>query len=144
MKIELKKTKQEDFSKLAKICVEEFSKQPYNEPWTTQKALKKLEIFSRYCDIWNVLYEKGIIGFIIVNPNQWCPGEIAFGEEMAINSQYQNKGIGTEVLKEITAIYKNKGFSKFMGITNTNSKNFYIHQKLGFKESNNKVMEKEI
>jgi len=44
------------------------------------------------------------------------PGSVAFGEELAIKSEFQGRGFGTFVLKEIFKIYKKKGYEKFIGI----------------------------
>ncbi len=65
-----------------------------------------------------------------MNPNQWCPGEVVFGEEMAIEKSYRRKGIATEVLKKILDIYKNRGYKKFMGIVNKNAKSFGLSKKI--------------
>ena len=145
MNIQLNLATKKDFNELAKIYSEEFSKTPYNEPWTLEKALKKLEIFSKYCDIWNILYENKSVGFIIINPNQWCPGEIAFGEEMAIKSNMQNKGIGTKAFELIFEEYKKRGFKRFMGMQNRNSKAKSLYNKLNILKSKDYiVIEKEL
>ena len=145
MNIQLNLATKKDFNELAKIYSEEFSKTPYNEPWTLEKALKKLEIFSKYCDIWNILYENKSVGFIIINPNQWCPGEIAFGEEIAIKSEFQNKGIGTKTFEMIFEKYKKRGFKRFMGMENKSSKAKSLYNKIGVKESETYVIiEKEL
>ena len=34
-----------DYEEMAEIYKSEFSKPPYNEPWTLEKALNKIEIF---------------------------------------------------------------------------------------------------
>jgi len=145
MNIQLNLATKKDFNELAKIYSEEFSKTPYNEPWTLEKALKKLDIFSKYCDIWNILYENKSVGFIIINPNQWCPGEIAFGEEIAIKSEFQNKGIGTKTFEMIFEKYKKRGFKRFMGMENKSSKAKSLYNKIGVKESETYVIiEKEL
>ena len=37
----IKKTNKKDFSIIAEIYAKEFSKPPYNEPWTKKKAIEK-------------------------------------------------------------------------------------------------------
>ena len=145
MNIKLKKASKNDLKKLAEIYVEEFSKAPYNEPWTQEKALNKLEIFSKYCEIWDIKYENQLVGFIIINPNQWCPGEIAFGEEIAIKQEFQNKGIGTKAFEMIFEKYKKRGFKIFMGMENKNSKAKSLYNKIGVQESRTyTIIEKEL
>ena len=58
MKIQIIKSRKEDYKELAEIYKTEFSKPPYNEPWTKKKAIKKINIFSKYCDIWKIIYNK--------------------------------------------------------------------------------------
>jgi GNAT superfamily N-acetyltransferase len=143
--IELKKSRQNEFKKLAKIYSDEYSKTPFNEPWTIKKAITKLKIFSKYCDIYSIFENKKLIGFIIINPSCWCPGEIVFGEEMAIDDKYQRKGIATEVFNEIFKIYKKKGYKRYLGIVNKNSKSFGLHKKIGCKiNKSDFLMEKEL
>lgn len=107
--MEIKKAKKGDLKDIAKIYSQEFSKPPYSEPWTDKKALEKIKIFSKYCDIWKVDYEKEIIGFIVINPNHFYPGEVAFGEEIAIKEKYQGRGIGSKLLEKIMKIYRERG-----------------------------------
>ncbi len=143
--IQLKKAKKKDFSKIAQIYSDSFSEYPYNEPWTLKKAIKKIKIFNKYCDIWKILYKEDLAGFIIVNPNQFLPGTIAFGEEIAIKKELRGNGIGKNALRKIIEIYNKKGFEIFMGIANNNSKAFKLWKKLGIKESKeNILMEKQL
>lgn len=145
MKSELKKANREDFEEIAKIYSEEFSKTPYNEPWTLEKAIKKIELFSKYCDIWKIISDNKTVGFIVINQNQWCPGEIIFGEEMAIQKEYQGKGIGTDTFKKIFQKYAKMGFKTYMGITNKNSRASNFYEKLNVKRSqDNFIIEKEL
>ena len=131
MNIKINLAVRKDFEELSKIYAEEFSKQPYNEPWTNEKAKKKMDIFSMYCDIWKILFEKEIVGLIVINPNQWCPGEVIFGEEMAIKSEMQNKGIGFKALQLIFGEYRKRGFKKFMGLENKNSRARNLYNRIG-------------
>ena len=132
MKIELKEARKRNFKKIAKIYSEEFSRPPYNEAWTLEKAVYKIKVFSKYCEIWEIIFEKELVGFIVVNPNQFLPGVIAFGEEIAIKKEFQNKGIGTIVLKKIFEIYKKRNFKWFMGIALTKAKALKLYRKIGF------------
>ncbi len=138
--MEIKKAKRSDFKEIAKIYSQEFSKPPYSEPWDEKTAFKKIKIFSKYCDIWKVVYEKEIIGFIVVNPNQFYPRDVAFGEEIAIKEKYQRRGVGSKLLEKIMEIYKEKGFKSFMGIANKKSKAFKLYKKLGILESKKGIL----
>jgi len=69
-----------------------------------------------------------------------CPGEVAFGEEMAVREDLQNKGIGTFTLKEIFRIYKQKGFKKFMGIIDAESKANNLYKRLEILPSKKNIL----
>ena len=126
----LKKSKKEDYKKLAEIYMEEFSKPPYNEPWTKKKAIEKIKRFLKYYDVWKIIYNKKIIGFVSVNPHWFFPGKYAFVEDIAIKKEFQKKGIGTFVINEIFKIYKQKGFEYLMGVANTKSRAIKLYKKL--------------
>ena len=73
------------------------------------------------------------------------PGDVAFLEEIAITEIYQNRGIGTKVIKDLLKIYKKKGFKKLMAIANLKSKAYKLYKKIGILRSDkNIIIEKEI
>ena len=139
MKIQIIKSKKEDYKELSEIYKTEFSKPPYNEPWTKKKAIEKINILSRYCDIWKIIYNKKIAGFIAVNPSWFLPGKYAFGEDIVIKKEFQRKGIGKFALNEIFKKYKQKGFEYFMGVANTKSKAIKLYKKLEILPSKNNL-----
>ena len=141
-KFNLKLAEKSDFDEVARIYVEEFSKEPFNEAWTLKLALEKLDVFSRYCDIWKIVFEEKLIGFLVINPNQWFLGETIFGEEMAVSEEFQSKGIGENAIRRIFEIYKKKGYKKYMCLVNKRSKSFGLQKKMGVEESQfDKLME---
>lgn len=131
----LQKAKKKNLKEIAKIYTKEFSKKPYNEPWTIELAKEKIKKIKKYTDIWKIQINKEIIGFIIINTNWWFPNETIFIEEFAIKEKYQNKGIGKKILTIISTIYQNKGFKKIIGISNRTANAYKFYEKIGFKES---------
>ncbi len=145
MNWQIQKAEEKDFPEIAKIYSDEFSKPPYNEPWTKEKSEYKIKIYSNYCDIFKIISNQEIIGFVVFNPNHWCPGEVVFGEEMAIKSEFQGKGMGTNVLNYLFDYYKERGFKKFMGIANLNGKAINLYERIGIQKSNeNSIIEKNL
>ena len=130
MDLRLDKTKKIEIETISKIYKEEFSKPPYNENWTLKKARNKMNFFYKFYDLYTIKIERKIIGFICINQNFMCPGQVAFGEEFAIKQEFQNKGIGTYVLKEIFKIYEKRGYQRFMGIADTKSRAMNLYKKL--------------
>ena len=80
----LKKSKKEDYKELAEIYKIEFSKTPYNDPWTKKKAIEKIKFLKNYCDLYSVFYNNKIIGFLALNPTKWMPGKFVELEEICI------------------------------------------------------------
>ena len=118
----LQKASGKDLEDIAKIYKEEFSKPPYNEKWTSSLAIKKIKDYSTFCDIWKLNYNNEIAGFIIINTRGsiGLPKEVCFGEEIAVKSEYQGKGLGAFILEETFKKYKERGFKTFLGIANRN------------------------
>jgi len=139
-KINIRKTKKEDLKIISKIYRDEFSKPPYNENWTEKKSINKMRFFLKFYDLYSVIFKKQVIGFACINKNFMCPGEVAFWEEFAIKKEFQNGGIGTFVLNEIFKIYKKKGYKKFMGIVNLNSKASKLYKKLNILPSKKNIL----
>jgi len=143
--MDLRKTVKGDLPFIARIYQEEFSKPPYNEPWKKGDALKKMKTFFRTQDCYTIIINKEIIGFIVINPHFFCPGTVAFGEELAITEKYQARGIGTKVLKKIFEMYKKRGFKVFMGISLQGSGAYRLYSRLGITPSKvNVLLEKEL
>jgi len=140
MKLELLKLKKQNIPLIADIYREEFSKFPYNEPWTKKQGIEKIKFLNKYCEIYVISVDKEIVGFIAINSQFMYPGQIAFGEELAIKSDFQNKGIGTWTLRKIFSIYQQKGFSKFMGIGAKKGKAIRLYKKLNILPSKENVL----
>lgn len=145
MKTKIKPANKKDFKEITQIYCEEFSRPPYNEPWTLEKAIKKLETFSKYCDIWKITNNNLIVGFFVINTNWLCLGETIFGEEIAIKKEFQNKGIGTKAISFILNEYKKRGYKTLMAMENKNSKAKSLYNRLGITQSKENIfIEKEL
>lgn len=138
--IKIKKAIKKDFKEISKTYMEGFSEPPYKEKWTLKKAIKKINIFSQYCDIWKIEFKKEIIGFVIINSNQWLPGKIAFIEDIAIKKEFRKKGIASKTMNKIMKIYKDRGFEYSMAIVNKKSPAYYMWSKIGMKENKINVL----
>lgn len=145
MKISLVKSKKSELKEISKIYMQEFSKPPYNENWNFKKALKKMTFYHKFYDLYSIKSNANLVGFCVVNPNFMCPGEIAFGEEIAVKQEFQGKGIGTFVIKKLINIYKKKGYESFMIIASKKSKAPKLYKRLGIVNSKEGIlMEKEL
>lgn len=140
MRISLKKSRNSELLTLSKIYMDAFSKPPYNENWTFKKSIKKMKFFNEFYDLYTIKVDNKIVGFIVINPLFMCPGEVAFGEEIAIKEEFRNRGIGTWVLYQIFNTYKKKGFKKFMGIATKKGGPMSLYKRLGILPSKKEVL----
>ncbi|MEK6917648.1 MAG: GNAT family N-acetyltransferase [Nanoarchaeota archaeon] len=140
MVTELRIAAQNELERIAKIYASEFSKPPYDESWTLEKAMKKIQFYNKNCDLYVIRYDDQVAGFIAINPNFMCPGEVAFGEELAIAERFQGKYITPIVLDKIFEIYKERGFKKFMGIVEKDSRPMKLYEKVGLVPSEKGVL----
>lgn len=136
----LQLAKKHDLKQIAQIYAKEFSKYPYNEPWTPKIALYKLKTFSKYTDIYKIEKQKEIIGFIIINTNIWFPKSACLIEEFTLSHKYQNDQLEKKVLQTTLKIYKEKGYPSFLTITKKNSKYYKLAKNLNFKETKEDVI----
>lgn len=135
MKINIKKTKKVDFPFLAEVYAREFSKPPYNEKWTNSLAIKKLKLLSKYCEIYSVFFETKLVGFFAVNATKLFPGKTIEGEEFAIDSDYQGRGIGKYCLNWLEKEFTKRGYENFIFLSIRASPAYKIYKNLGYKES---------
>ena len=143
MKLKIVKAKEKDLRKIAEIYKEEFSKPPYNESWTVQKAMGKIRLFckaSTFYDTYKIEYGNEIIGFIVINKNIWSPGFIFFIEEFALKSGFQGRGFGGDTLNYIEKQYKKRGFRTAMLLSLKKSKSNSIYRKLGYQKSRGQTL----
>ncbi|MFH1585316.1 MAG: GNAT family N-acetyltransferase [archaeon] len=143
--MKIRKANEQDYDRIAELYKQGFSEGPYNEPWTLDKALDKLKLFLKYCDIYVAVDDDKIIGFVIANPNHWCPGEVIFGEEIVVDNKYRRKGVAKKLTNYIEEKYKEKGFKLVMTIINKKANSYQLTKSLGFIESkSNIIMEKKL
>ncbi len=145
MNLRLDKLIDEELDEIAGIYMTEFSKPPYNESWTIEKAVRKMNFYYEFNDLFTVKADNKTVGFICVDPEFMCPGEVAFVEEFAITEEFQKQGIGTWVINEIFKMYKERGFKRVMGISDVESRAFGLYKKLGILPSKKDILiEKEL
>jgi len=135
MKIKLIKSVKKDLPVIAKVYRTEMSKPPYNENWSFKKALDKVKSMNESFELFTIFYNKNIVGLIALNPKTFGPGTTIFIEEFAIKKEFQNKGVGTTLLKNSFKEYKKKGRKSFVTIINNYPKIQNFYRKLGFKNS---------
>ena len=135
--MKIKKATKKDYKTIAEVYKLCFTKKEYKEVWTPKMTLKKVNLLSRYCDIFVVMIDKKIIGFVAVNPSKWYIGRFVEIEEIGIHPKYQNDGYGKRLLKFVEDYYKKKNYSYLIFMVNKTSKAYKQYKKMKYSEDKN-------
>lgn len=135
MQIKLAKARKSDLKILARIYLDEFSKQ---EPaWTFKTAYARVsQGFARFPGMCFLIKAgKKTIGFVLAEVLYFSTGKFAYLADIAIKSEFQNLGFGTMALGKFCALAKKRGFKEVFLHTSQHGSaiNFYKHA--GFSES---------
>lgn len=114
--------------KLQKLCYLSEAKiyNVYNIP----PLVQTLEVIEK--DLSNQFFLKAVIdNKVIGSVRAYQKGETCYIGRLIVHPEYQNRGVGTKLMKEIEASFKDaKRFELFTGYKS--SKNLYLYQKLGY------------
>lgn len=78
-----------------------------------------------------------VIGFATFGPfRDWPAYKYTIEHSIYVNRNCRNKGIGTQLAKELIRVSNEKGFATMVaGIDESNEKSIKLHEKLGFEYS---------
>jgi len=138
--IKIRKATKKDLKDISNIFRKETSKRPYFQKWTQKTALEKIIEFFKKGDIYLVMIEKKIVGFIILHISLGYNGKEAFIDELWLKSDYQGKRIGKILMRFIEDKYKDKGIKSIYLISDINSNAFCFYKKLKYKGYNDFVL----
>ena len=142
----IRKATPEDYKKISLIFREEYTKSPYQEKWTEVSAFEKIKEYSQG-NVVLVIEEpqaKEIIGFIMFNEFLWDDGPRILIDEIVVTEKFQGQGIGRKLMEEAERISKNKGKVGITLIAHKKAKSIGFYEKLGFKENNLIVLDKNL
>jgi ribosomal protein S18 acetylase RimI-like enzyme len=137
MKIKQIKNKSE-IKKVVDLFIKVYSEPPYNESWSRDSAFKKLsEIYERgkeFC--FYAEKDKEIIGLLFCQTQTWHDGVHIFVEDIVVDSNYRNKEVGAQLVKELEQTAKQKHIVSIDLLASTESKAVDFWKKLGYKHNN--------
>lgn len=93
----------EHLNESAKLFVETFSKEPWNEPWSFESAKKRLNDVILTPGFKGAILKEDekIEGVILGNLEQWYDGEHFCVKEFFVDSSSQGKGTGKKLLNAL-------------------------------------------
>lgn len=136
----IRRAAKEDLKEISDIFRKETAKRPYCQRWTQKTAFEKIEAFFKKSDIYIVVIDKKIIGFIILRITVGERGRGAYIEELWLKSDFQRKGIGKNLMNFIENKCKRIGVKSIGLISDKRSNAFRFYKKLKYKTHNNLVL----
>lgn len=118
----------------AKLYVNVFNAEPWNDKWTTETAYKRLhDIYASPGFVGIKYIEEGIIkGAVFGNCEQWYEGMHFNIKEMFVTNELQGKGIGSKILKALEERVKEFGVNSFILFTEKDCNTDRFYRKNGF------------
>ena len=128
--------KDKDLIECAKLYVEVFNAEPWNDNWTKETAFKRLNDIFISANFEGIVYiEDGEIkGAIFGNHEQYFDGMHYYLKEMFVSNELQGKGIGSKMLKIFEERLLESGVSTIVLFTSKGNKTSKFYLKNGFDE----------
>ena len=97
--MEIRTINESDLTSCAEIFSRTFSKEPWNEKWSTDSAFERLAHFYHSKGFCGVLAEEeNVAGFVLGNVEPYYSGAVFYLRDMCTSTEHQSKGVGTKIL----------------------------------------------
>ncbi len=137
--MKIRKATKEDFSRIAELINEEYSKPPYHEPWKKKNAIKTLNYFAKVGKIL-VLIEERIIGFIISRDEYYNEGSATMIEELIVDNEFKGRGFGRKLVEYVEKQGKKKKIKRVLLMASKDAPAFKFYKKMGYIPSKKTVL----
>lgn len=140
----IERLKKEEIKDCVPIYIKEYSKEPYNEKWSEEIAMRSFE------QSWNedlcfvAKVNEKIAGFLFASIFPWESGEKSWAHEIVVDSEFQGKGVGEALWERYEEELKKKGIHHIEAMASLDAPAWKFHQKHGFKEARYKLIKKEL
>ncbi len=123
---------------LLRVCSsllkEVYNAEPWNDNWTEEKALEKLECFYNSPRFFGymALQEEKILGCCVGNMEPYYTGDYFYLKEMFVSVHAQRKGIGQQLLNHLKKQLEQLTIHQIILFTSRSMFPFHFYQKTGF------------
>ena len=132
MKAKIRKAVKKDLKEVAEIFRKETAKKPYFQKRDKKTTLKKINEFFKKEDVYVIIVNKKIVGFIVSHIN--INGKEAQIKELWLKTDHQGKGLGTALMEFIEKKYKKKKVKEIGVVANKKARALYFYEKLKYKK----------
>lgn len=137
MNIEIKKIEsQEALKDCAKVLVDAYNSEPWNDKWTVEKALEKLDCFYNSPKFIGLMaFADGkLAGCCIGNIEPYYIGDYYYLKEMFVAPRFQKQGIGKALMATIKNELDKSGIETIILFTGKDFFPYNFYLKSGFME----------
>jgi ribosomal protein S18 acetylase RimI-like enzyme len=132
--MKIQKATVKDLKEISELFLIETARPPYKEAWSKRTALQKIKELFKMGEIYIVLEEKEIIGFIAIIVSLGSRGRRAHVDELWIKKGKQGQGIGKFLVEFIENRCRKQGIKIISLISDNRSKAFGFYKKLKYKD----------
>ena len=125
----------DDVNDLAKMYVETFNSEPWNDRWTIDTASKRLHQMINVEDFFGILARKNdlLCGMILGSKEQFFDGIMLNIKEFCVKNEMRGQGIGTEIFIEFEDRMKEEGVNEIILFTSRGDYTEHFYHKHGLK-----------
>lgn len=134
--MQFKTVEEGDLIICSKLFLTVFNEEPWNDEWTLEKAQQYLSDFYRTPGFLGVtaVENNEIVGFIFGARRVWWSGDEFFINEMCVDTNQQNKGIGKALMDYLKKIIDSNGVATISLLTDRGIPAEEFYKRNGFKE----------
>lgn len=116
-----------DIAELAEVMGQAYSEEPWNEVWSSEKAVRRIEsILYGFESLGLVATEDGkIIGAVLGFVDPYADHDMFFVSELFVTPKWKRKGVGRELINALEQQLKLKGINTLELISINDNLEFY-------------------
>ncbi len=132
----------EEFAEYARLYVDVFNAEPWNDEWTEDTALRRLQdIYSSPGFVGCKYLDDGTVkAAVFGNCEQWYKGMHYNLKEMFVSTELQGRGVGSRLLEHLEARLKDLNVNAIYLFTSKGNLTDRFYRKNGFNEFESMAM----
>jgi len=133
------KATKKNVPRIVRIFREEYGKSPWNEKWSENAAIKRINNYFKDHKIFVLKINNNIEGFVVLTSYIWHTGLRGFLHEIVVSNEFQGKGYGRKLMDFTEDYFKKIRAKEINLMTSDKSKAYKIYKKLKYHQEKNFV-----